>query len=53
MAKINPEKESFILKKLKNIEYGSLVITLHAGQITQIDSTEKIRLQPTKHQVKK
>ena len=28
---------------LKNLQYGSIVITIHDGEVTQIDTTEKKR----------
>lgn len=43
MAKVDKEKIDYILHMLKKLEYGSLVITIHAGHITQIDRTEKSR----------
>ena len=43
MAVVDKEKIDNILVMLKNLEYGSLVITIHAGNITQIDRTEKNR----------
>jgi hypothetical protein len=43
MAKVDKEKMETILQMLKKLEYGSLVITIHAGHITQIDRTEKNR----------
>jgi hypothetical protein len=43
MAIVDKEKMEYILALLKKLEYGSLVITIHDGQITQIDSTEKNR----------
>ncbi|PLS02661.1 YezD family protein [Neobacillus cucumis] len=43
MAVVDKEKIESILAMLKNLEYGSLVITIHAGYITQIDRTEKYR----------
>ena len=32
-----------ILKALEGLEYGSLQITVHGGQVVQIDRTEKKR----------
>jgi hypothetical protein len=43
MERIEQEKIDFILKIIRNIEYGSLFITIHEGQITQVDRTEKSR----------
>lgn len=53
MAIVDQEKVDYILTLLKNIEYGSVLITVHEGQITQIDSTEKNRFVPVKKQIKK
>ncbi|PEQ83837.1 DUF2292 domain-containing protein [Bacillus sp. AFS006103] len=36
-------KANYILSILKGLEYGSVVITVHDGTITQIDKTEKTR----------
>ncbi len=38
------DKVEHILKALKEIEYGSVLITIHNSKITQIDRTEKKRL---------
>jgi hypothetical protein len=43
MALIDKEKIDYILALLKKLEYGSLVITVHTGHITQIDSIVKNR----------
>jgi hypothetical protein len=43
MALVDKEKVDYILALLKKLEYGTLVITVHAGHITQIDSTVKNR----------
>jgi hypothetical protein len=43
MAVLNNEKIDYILSILKKLEYGSLLITVHGGHITQIDSTVKNR----------
>ncbi len=40
---LDETKVNHILSTLKGIEYGSLVITVHNGEITQIDVTEKKR----------
>jgi hypothetical protein len=50
---INDPRIETILKALEGLEYGSLQITVHESQITQIDRTEKKRfplerLQPSK-----
>lgn len=43
MATIDQEKLEYILALLKNIVHGSLVITIHDGQIIQVDKVEKNR----------
>ncbi|MGZ4161910.1 MAG: YezD family protein [Neobacillus sp.] len=43
MAVVDQAKINFILSTLKNMEYGSVNITVHEGTITQIDKTEKTR----------
>jgi len=34
---------SEISETLRNLQYGSIVITIHDGEITQVDTTEKKR----------
>ncbi|WP_179151839.1 YezD family protein [Oceanobacillus senegalensis] len=53
MAKIDELKISHILEVLKDLEYGSVVITVHDEEITQIDTTEKKRFSLTKSQSRK
>ncbi|MBA4535936.1 YezD family protein [Bacillus aquiflavi] len=43
MREQDQEKIKYILDLLNELEYGSLVITVHDGQITQVDSTTKMR----------
>jgi hypothetical protein len=43
MAVVDSVKANFILSSLKDMEYGSVIITVHDGIITQIDKTEKTR----------
>lgn len=43
MAYVDQSKANYILSLLKGLEYGSVVITVHDGGITQIDKTEKTR----------
>ncbi|WML28278.1 YezD family protein [Neobacillus sp. OS1-33] len=43
MAIVDQAKANYILSILKGLEYGSVVITIHDGTITQIDKTEKTR----------
>ncbi|WP_318509008.1 YezD family protein [Bacillus sp. T3] len=40
---LDKEKLNHIVALLSNIEYGSVSIIVHDGQITQIESTEKKR----------
>lgn len=50
-------KEAVVINEisdiLKNIQYGSIIITIHEGQVTQIDTTVKKRLQTLKKQATK
>lgn len=41
--KDNDEKLKHISLTLKKLEFGSVVITVHNGEITQVDTTEKKR----------
>lgn len=45
-------KEALIISEvseaLKNVQYGSIVITIHDGEITQVDTTEKKRFSSLK-----
>lgn len=43
MPEIDETKINHIVSSLKGLEYGSVVITVHGGEITQIDTTEKKR----------
>jgi hypothetical protein len=43
MAIVDQAKANYILSILKSLKYGSVVITVHDGTITQIDKTEKTR----------
>ncbi|MBT2697506.1 YezD family protein [Bacillus sp. ISL-40] len=48
MAIVDQAKANYILTTLKGMEYGSVVITVHDGTITQIDKTEKTRFAQNK-----
>lgn len=48
MQKVDELKLNYIVSALKNLDYGSLIITVHDGEITQIDKTEKKRFSLTK-----
>ncbi|MEH7378878.1 YezD family protein [Bacillus sp. JJ1533] len=43
MAKLDESKVKHILSTLEKLDFGSIVITVHDGEITQIDATEKKR----------
>ncbi|MFE7083164.1 DUF2292 domain-containing protein [Priestia megaterium] len=43
MAKVDEEKINYIMTVLEKIQYGSLNITIHNGEITQVDCSEKYR----------
>lgn len=53
MATIDQEKIDYIAAVLQDIKYGSLVITIHEGQVIQVDSTEKKRFAPKNKQTNK
>lgn len=40
-------KEALVISEisdiLKDVQYGSIVITIHDGEVTQVDKTEKKR----------
>ncbi|WP_192869567.1 DUF2292 domain-containing protein [Lentibacillus sediminis] len=48
MAKIDESKINHIVNVLKSLEYGSVVITVHDEEITQIDTTDKKRFSLSK-----
>jgi hypothetical protein len=43
VAKVDEEKINYIMTVLEKIQYGSLNITIHNGEITQVDCSEKHR----------
>lgn len=43
MAQLDESKVKHILSTLEKLDFGSVVITVHNGEITQIDATEKKR----------
>lgn len=43
MSKLDDEKLNYIKSVLEEIDFGSILITIHNGEITQIDATEKKR----------
>jgi hypothetical protein len=50
---LNQEKINLISEILKEMKYGTLLITVNDGQIVQIDRTDKIRIEPKNKIVKK
>ena len=51
MNKLDPAKLNYLESSLESIQYGSVVITIHDGAITQIDAIEKKRFAKSKPQV--
>lgn len=50
MSKHEQKKVDHILEALEGLDYGSVIITVHEGVITQIDTTEKTRFSLKKRQ---
>jgi hypothetical protein len=50
---LNQEKVNLISEILKEIEYGTLLITIHDGQIVQIDRTDKLRIESKNKMIKR
>jgi hypothetical protein len=48
MGKLDEKKIDHIVTTLGKLEYGSVVITVHDGEITQIETTEKKRFSLSK-----
>lgn len=47
MSKLNKQHVEHLEKSLRDIDFGSVLITIHNGRITQIDTTEKKRFTET------
>jgi hypothetical protein len=47
VGKFDEKKIHHIVHTLEKLEYGSVVITVHDGEITQIETTEKKRFSLT------
>jgi hypothetical protein len=43
LGKLDDTKIDHIVSTLEKLDYGSVVITVHDGEITQIETTEKKR----------
>lgn len=50
MGKIEQDKVQKIVETLEGLKYGSVLITVHEGVITQLDTTEKTRFTLKKRQ---
>lgn len=50
MSKLKKSHLEYLQESLNDIEFGSVVITVHDGRITQIDTTEKRRFSKTEKQ---
>jgi hypothetical protein len=46
MATLNEKQLETLKNNLQDLEYGSIVITVHDGHVTQMDTTEKKRFNP-------
>jgi len=53
MAKVDEKKLQYILSVIQELEYGSVNITIHDNEITQIDATEKRRFPAVKREMKR
>lgn len=42
----SPPWMRFVNEKVRGLQFGSVMITVHDGRVTQIESTEKLRFQP-------
>lgn len=43
MTKLDDKQLRFLQSTLENLDFGSIVITVHDGAVTQIDTTKKKR----------
>lgn len=43
LSKLDEAQLEYLTASLREIDYGSVVITVHDGHVTQIDTTEKKR----------
>ncbi|WP_019413935.1 YezD family protein [Paenisporosarcina sp. TG20] len=48
MGKIEASQIEHIVSTIEKLQYGSVVINVHNGEIMQIDATEKRRFTPSK-----
>lgn len=47
MSKLDEDQLRFLNERLQELDFGSIVITVHEGKVTQIDTTEKKRFTQT------
>ncbi|WP_082883825.1 MULTISPECIES: YezD family protein [Bacillaceae] len=47
MKKLDQKKIEYLMSLLQRLEYGSLLITVHANEITQVEIKEKTRIAKT------
>lgn len=43
---VPPKAEQAILDAVRNLDYGSIEITVHASRVVQIECRKKIRFEP-------
>jgi len=53
MAKVDETKLQYILSTIQELAYGSVTITVHDNEITQIDKMEKKRFPAVKRETKR
>ncbi len=39
-----PEWARLVIRQVSQLQYGTIHITIHGGKVTQVEATEKIRL---------
>lgn len=49
MVELNSEQMTALSEALKDLAYGSVEITVHRGEVTQIERRERIRFNGGKH----
>lgn len=41
-----PSWAVLVLQKVRSLQFGTIQVTVHDGRVTQVETTEKIRLRP-------
>lgn len=41
-----PSWGRIVFEKVQSLQFGSVQVTVHDGKVTQVESTEKIRIRP-------